>query len=285
MGNLYRTVYCNFWEDVKVQEDFTPEDRYFYIYLLTNPHTTAIGVYQITVRQMAFELGYTPESVKALLFRFKEFHKLVDYDEETRELVIFNWAKHNLNRGGKPFEDLIQKEVKTVLNKKLLLPAFSRTPQEKIKYIIGESLAAEGFVESLPNRDTNRGTNGGTKTKNKKLKTKNKKRESNTSASPSSSTVPYVEIIDYYNEVSGKKVKYETYKEKIVTRWNEGYTLDDFKHVIDVKYQEWVVNTKDPERTNRWFHPDTLFRNKTKFARYVEEELITPPKAEEWDKW
>ena len=68
MGDVFRTVYCKFWQDIKVQEDFTPEDRYFYVYLLTNPHTTAIGVYQITVRQMSFELGYTQESVKALMF-------------------------------------------------------------------------------------------------------------------------------------------------------------------------------------------------------------------------
>ena len=35
----YRQIYISFWSDTKVCDDFTPEDKYFYIYLLTNPHT------------------------------------------------------------------------------------------------------------------------------------------------------------------------------------------------------------------------------------------------------
>ncbi|MGM2834048.1 hypothetical protein ACS2TZ_35545, partial [Bacillus cereus group sp. Bce025] len=66
----YRHVQTTFWSDPKVTEEMTPEDRYFYLYLMTNEHTTQIGVYQITRKQMAFELGYSIESAKALLDRF-----------------------------------------------------------------------------------------------------------------------------------------------------------------------------------------------------------------------
>lgn len=45
---IFRQVHTSFWNDVKVQEDFTPEDKYFFLYLLTNPQTKQIGVYQIT---------------------------------------------------------------------------------------------------------------------------------------------------------------------------------------------------------------------------------------------
>ena len=54
----YRQIYISFWSDTKVCDDFSPEDKYFYIYLLTNPHTNICGCYEISSSQMAQELGY-----------------------------------------------------------------------------------------------------------------------------------------------------------------------------------------------------------------------------------
>ena len=92
----FRLVYTDFWEDPKVMEEMTPEDRYFYLYLLTNPHTNMIGIYQILKKQMAFELGYSPESINSLLDRFINHHKLIKYDTETKEIFIKKYAKYNL---------------------------------------------------------------------------------------------------------------------------------------------------------------------------------------------
>ena len=52
---IYRHVHVEFWKDPKVLEELTPEDKLFFIYLLTNPNTTPIGVYKITKKQIAFE--------------------------------------------------------------------------------------------------------------------------------------------------------------------------------------------------------------------------------------
>jgi len=73
-GNImvkFRMVYTAFWEDSKVVEELTPEDKYFFLYLLTNAKTTQIGVYPITKRQMAFDLGYSMESVQGEMFNEK----------------------------------------------------------------------------------------------------------------------------------------------------------------------------------------------------------------------
>jgi hypothetical protein len=48
----YRMVRTDFWKDLIVPEAMTTEDKYFYLYLLTNPNTTQIGVYQITKKPM-----------------------------------------------------------------------------------------------------------------------------------------------------------------------------------------------------------------------------------------
>ncbi|PGT60342.1 replication protein [Bacillus cereus] len=138
---VYRQVQVSFWQDAKVIEEMTPEDKLFNLYLLTNPRTTQIGVYQITKKQMAFDLGYSMESVNALLDRFENHHKLVKYNPETRELAIINWGKYNLNRGGKPVEDCIRKELDGVSDISLVALVSSKVKSDKIRSIFEEFLA------------------------------------------------------------------------------------------------------------------------------------------------
>ncbi|ETI69830.1 DnaD domain protein [Neobacillus vireti] len=116
----FRMVRTDFWKNPIVLEEMTPEDKFFYLYLLTNPHTTQTGIYKITKKQMAFDLGYSIESVHSLMERFIEHHKLIRYNPETRELAIKNWEKDNLNKGGKPVMDCIYSELKDVEDTSLI---------------------------------------------------------------------------------------------------------------------------------------------------------------------
>ena len=75
-----------------------------------------------------------------------------------------------------------------------------------------------------------------------------------------SETIPYVEIIDYLNSKCSKRYKHSNRiaREKIHARWNEGFRLEDFKLVIDVKAHEWLNDTE----MNKYLRPDTLFGSK-----------------------
>ncbi len=110
----YRMVRTNFWTNPIVEEEMIPEEKYFYLYLLTNPSTTQIGIYCITIKQIAFSLGFPIDSVKLLMDRFIYHYKLIRYNPETRELAIKNWGKENHMKGGKPVMDCITKELKDV---------------------------------------------------------------------------------------------------------------------------------------------------------------------------
>jgi DnaD/phage-associated family protein len=110
----YRMVQTEFWKNPVVSEEMTPEDKYFYLYLLTNPYTTQIGIYKITKKQIAFDMGYSLASIESLMERFTQHHKLIRYNKETRELAIKNWGKDNLHKGGKPIIDCILSELKEV---------------------------------------------------------------------------------------------------------------------------------------------------------------------------
>lgn len=92
---IYRQVYMTFWTDPKVADDFTPEDKYFYLYLITNPHTNICGCYEVSIKQMAYETGYNDDTVRRLLQRLDETHDVIRYNAETREVLILNWYKYN----------------------------------------------------------------------------------------------------------------------------------------------------------------------------------------------
>ncbi|MVX62262.1 hypothetical protein GKZ28_00925 [Clostridium chromiireducens] len=136
----FRIVYTEFWNDPKVMEDMTPEDKYFYLYLLTNPCTNMIGIYRIVKKQMAFDLGYSIESINSLMGRFINNHKLVIYNEETKEICIKNYGKYNLNKGGKPMIDCIKKDLGNVIDKTLIKEIVINVKNASIKQLIEEYL-------------------------------------------------------------------------------------------------------------------------------------------------
>ena len=137
----FRQIQTNFWSNTYIQEEMTAEDKYFYLYLMTNEFTTQIGIYSITKKQMAFDLGYSLESVQALLQRFETYHKLIKYDTETREIILLKWAENNLNVGGKPVQDLIKKEISQVKNKEFLFLMFENCPENSLKTFIASLLS------------------------------------------------------------------------------------------------------------------------------------------------
>ena len=80
-----------------------------------------------------------------------------------------------------------------------------------------------------------------------------------------SEQIPYEEIIDYLNLKIDAHYKSTTQKTKdsIKARFNEGFTLDDFKKVIDKMTMEW----KDNNKMKVYLRPETLFG--TKFESYL----------------
>src|SRR5690606_19231580 len=95
----YRQVQVSFWTDAFVL-DLTPEEKYFYIYLMTNSKSSQIGIYELPKRIIETETGYNRETVEKLLQRFIDYGKIL-YHEPTKEIYIINWAKYNWNNSPK----------------------------------------------------------------------------------------------------------------------------------------------------------------------------------------
>lgn len=65
--------------------------------------------------------------------------------------------------------------------------------------------------------------------------------------------------IAYLNQVANKRYKFvDKTKRLLLARFKEGYTLEDFKQVIDIKTAEW----KDSPEFSKYLRPETLFGSK-----------------------
>ena len=76
------------------------------------------------------------------------------------------------------------------------------------------------------------------------------------------------EVVNYLNERVGSNYKSNTPKtrDKIKARINEGFTLEDFKKVIDIKF----IESKNTE-FEKYLRPETLFG--TKFESYLNQKV------------
>lgn len=92
--------------------------------------------------------------------------------------------------------------------------------------------------------------------------------EDNNTVINNKENIPYVDIVYYLNEKADKKYRHTTKatRDKIRARWNEGFRLEDFKKVIDIKTAEW----KNNPNMSKYLRPETLFG--TKFESYLNQE-------------
>ena len=97
----YSNLSMSFWTDSKIDDDFTPEDKYFFLYLLSNPHTSVTGCYEISMKQMERETGYNTDTITRLIRRMQDVHHVIRYDEQTKEVLIVNWYKYNWTKSEK----------------------------------------------------------------------------------------------------------------------------------------------------------------------------------------
>lgn len=113
---IYRPVHISFWQDDFVIE-LTKEQRYFYLYLMTNSKTKQSGVYEIPKNLVCFETGCSMEEVDQLLDFFAKKNKII-YDESTKEILIVNWIKYN-PCNSRNISNCVISEIKNLKSSKL----------------------------------------------------------------------------------------------------------------------------------------------------------------------
>lgn len=87
-------------------------------------------------------------------------------------------------------------------------------------------------------------------------------------------------VIAHLNSKTGKHFRptNKAAKRAINARLNEGYTLEDFQKVIDIKTAEWAGTEYE-----KYLNPETLFGNK--MDKYLNQPVQKPPEDKRSSKW
>ena len=78
------------WDDVWFEE-LDPLDKLVWIYLLTNKNTNMLGVYELSMKRMSFEIGLPLERIKKA---FESFETLKKAKYINGYIVLYNWIKN-----------------------------------------------------------------------------------------------------------------------------------------------------------------------------------------------
>jgi hypothetical protein len=109
--SVYRYVHTDYWQDDFILS-LTSEEKFFYVYLLTNSKTKQCGIYELSKKVMVFETGYNIKTINKLLDKFKKYGK-IKYSEKTKEIFLTKWLKHNRSNSPK-VKVCIEKELKEI---------------------------------------------------------------------------------------------------------------------------------------------------------------------------
>lgn len=160
---IKRIVDTTFWTDPDVVDLYSCEDKYFLLYLLTNPHTKQCGIYSLPKKYMAFETGYSKECIEVLIDRFSKKYQKIIYNNGTQEIAVLNSLKYSVVKGGKPVEDCIKKDLSEVKDNLLIRKTYnhlldfwnsSKRPfDQNIKSIFEEMIQKESTKERTNDND------------------------------------------------------------------------------------------------------------------------------------
>lgn len=145
MMEVFTRVERGYWQDEFILE-LTPEQKFFYLYLMSNSKVNTLGAYVFPMTMSTLELGYNRDTVKKLLDHFVEAGKIM-YDETTNEVFLLNWPKRNWNKRTATLRAL-KKDVDALKSPVL---------REKISAMLS---AFYGGEEAIDDTEEQKGTNG-----------------------------------------------------------------------------------------------------------------------------
>jgi len=88
-----RYIQDSFWTDSYI-ESLSPDHKLVFLYLLTNPLCNIAGVYEITIKRIAYETGFDRDVTNNILKKFSEDQKITTWNDW---IIINNHAKHQAN--------------------------------------------------------------------------------------------------------------------------------------------------------------------------------------------
>ena len=183
--------------------------------------------------------------------------------------MVFSMIEDHLQRDKAHYDAICEKRRKAGM--------MGGRPRKDVEENQTKAKKTNGFSEKQmkANESKQKQKNPNTRTRTRtRTNTRNDKEKVNCRETPP----PIAEIIDYLNEKCGTHYRSDTSVTKrfIGARLKEGFVIDNFKRVIDIKASQWL---KDPKMRG-YLRPETLFAA-SHFESYLNEAIAEKPQAQQ----
>ncbi len=120
MAAKLRSVNTRFWEDSFIEE-LSPSEKLIFIYLLTNPLTNILGIYEISIKRISYDTGINKESIKKALIDFESLSKVIFHDGF---IILCNFQKNQrmnpkMLKGAIDIFNTLPNPIKTIVSDSL----------------------------------------------------------------------------------------------------------------------------------------------------------------------
>lgn len=149
----HRVINTRFWIDSYISK-LSPLEKYFYLYLLTNPYTDISGFYEIPIQYMILETGLEKIKVLSFLDKFKKDHKIFYQDNW---IAIVNFIKYQQKNPSvtKGIQKGIAGAPKELVESLLeALPASDRGSYINLNINLNSNINTKGGVEDKSSKDS-----------------------------------------------------------------------------------------------------------------------------------
>ncbi len=139
MGSIYRKIRTSYWDDPDIEELFSRDEIYLYIFLLTFPKSTQWGIFEVTYKYISDKTGLEQSEIEPIISKLEHKYKKIVYSRDTRELCLRNGLKWNIEGSNPSVVKHIVNGLKNIKDKRLL------------RYIVGlkELLGKFDFASEL----------------------------------------------------------------------------------------------------------------------------------------
>ena len=153
-----RYIDTKFWDDTYIVER-DPVEKLLYLYLLTNTLTNICGIYEISLRRIAFDTGIDKDMVIKILERFEQDDKM---KYESGYIIIKNFTKHQKDNPS------INKGI-NILLKEIPIKLITWADINTDRFIIKNNTPTPLPIQTPTNNNTNNNSNDNSNSNSKEI--------------------------------------------------------------------------------------------------------------------
>lgn len=237
-----RIIHTKIWKDPWFA-DLLPTEKLLFIYFVTNEKVNIIHLYEVSSREIAFDLGLTTSQIEQAKIKFQKANKLFFKDDYVFLVNAFKYEQYTGEKNDKARQSLLNQLPKPILGWYESITSGKYTPIDTPIY--------RGQIGSINHKSeiiNHKTENKEREEKSDEATLKNPKSSGKTASESDEAVVdPELKVLEKWNEVFKTNFKSPRSIRSNLGYWLEVYELDQILEAIErIQYHKFWRDKMSP---------------------------------------